>query len=106
VTSKDYPIVDGGDPDSDSISACNHAKSDYLAAEDHLARWSERNRLNGEELLVRLREAALPCDLSASVQVAQWAYEQTEKANGQVWVAERTLRHLGAAWRGCLATWG
>ena len=82
---------------------CNHAKSDYLAAEDHLAAWSERNRLNREELLARLREAALPCDLSASLQIAQWAYEQTEKANGQVWVMERTLRHLSPTWRECFA---
>jgi len=82
---------------------CNHAKSDYLAAEEHLAAWCERNRLNREELDARLREAELPCDLSASVQVARWAYEQTETANGQVWVAERTLRHLGPTWRGCLS---
>jgi 5-methylcytosine-specific restriction endonuclease McrA len=84
-------------------TACNHAKSDYLAAEEHLAAWSERNELNRDELQARLREAALPCDLSASVQVAEWAYEQTEKANGQVWVAERTLRHLGPTWRECVA---
>jgi hypothetical protein len=84
-------------------SACNHAKSDYLAAEDHLAAWSERNQVHQDELLVRLREAALPCDLSASVQVAQWAYEQTEKANGQVWVMEKMLRHLSPTWRQCFA---
>jgi 5-methylcytosine-specific restriction endonuclease McrA len=80
-------------------AACNHDKSDYLAAEDHLAAWSERNTLNRDELHARLREAALPCDLSASVQVAQWAYEQTEKANGQVWVVERVLQHLAPTWR-------
>ena len=74
-------------------ATCNHAKSDYMAAEEHLAAWSERNESNREELHARLREAELPCDLSASVQVAEWAYEQTEKANGQVWVTERTLRH-------------
>ncbi|MHB1035023.1 MAG: HNH endonuclease domain-containing protein [Pirellulales bacterium] len=84
-------------------TACNQAKADYLAAEDHLAAWSERNMLNREEILARLRESALPCDVSASVQVAQWAYEQTEKANGQVWVTERTLRHLGPNWRECFA---
>ena len=84
-------------------AACNHAKSDYLAAEDHLAVWSERNRLTQDELVARLQQAALPCDLSASVQIAEWAYEQTEKANGQVWVVERTLRHLGPTWRQCLS---
>ena len=85
-------------------NACNRAKSDYLAAEDHLAAWSERNRLNREELLVRFQGAALPCDHLASVQIAQWAYVQTETANGQVWVMERMLRHLSPAWRECFAT--
>jgi 5-methylcytosine-specific restriction endonuclease McrA len=84
-------------------AVCNRAKSDYLAAEAHLAAWSERNRLHYDELLVRLQEAALPFDLSASVQVAQWAYEQTEKANGQVWVANGKLQHLSPAWRACFA---
>ena len=84
--------------------ACNHAKSDYLAAEDHLAAWSERNRLNQDELRARL-QATAPClaTCRASVQVAQWAYEQTEQANGQVWVTERTLRHLSPTWRQCFA---
>src|SRR5262245_35842593 len=82
---------------------CNNAKSDYLAAEKHLAAWAERNRLHQEELQARLREAALPCDWSASVQIAKWVYQQTEKANGQVWVAEKVLQHLSPAWPQCLS---
>lgn len=84
-------------------NGCNAAKSDYLAAEGHLAAWSERNRQNQEELRIRLQEAALPCDWAASTQIAQWAYEQTEKANGQVWVMEKVLHHLGPTWRQCFA---
>jgi 5-methylcytosine-specific restriction endonuclease McrA len=38
--------------------SCNNAKSDYLAAEKHLAAWAERNRLHQEELQSRLQEAA------------------------------------------------
>ena len=82
---------------------CNNAKSDYLAAEKHLAAWAERNRLNQEELQSRLQAAALPCDLSASIQIARWVYQQTEKANGQVWVVEKVLQHLGPAWPQCFA---
>jgi 5-methylcytosine-specific restriction endonuclease McrA len=81
---------------------CNNAKSDYLAAEKHLAAWSERNRLHREELETRLREAALPSDWSASIQIARWVYQQTEKANGQVWVIEKVLQHLSPAWSQCL----
>jgi hypothetical protein len=82
---------------------CNRAKSDFLAAEDHLAAWAGRNREHQDELHARLVAAALPCDLMASVQVATWVYGQTEKANGQVWVEEKVLRRLGAGWLQCLA---
>src|SRR6516164_1677405 len=69
------------------------AKSDYLAAANHLAAWSERNRLHQEQLQSRLQDAALPCDMSASIQIAKWVYQQTERANGQVWVKEKVLKH-------------
>jgi hypothetical protein len=81
---------------------CNAYKSDYLADEKHLEVWAERNRTHQRELQERLVAAALPCDLSSTVQIAQWAYEQTEKAKGQVWVMEKMLQHLGASWRQCL----
>lgn len=82
---------------------CNKAKSDYLAAERHLAAWAERNHLNRAELQARLQEAALPCDPSASIQIARWVYQQTETANGQVWVMEKVLQHLSPVWPQCLA---
>jgi 5-methylcytosine-specific restriction endonuclease McrA len=82
---------------------CNNAKSDYLAAETHLAAWAGRNRLHQEELQSRLQEAALPCDLSASIQIAKWVYQQTENAHGQVWVVEKVLQHLGPGWSQCLS---
>ena len=49
--------------------------------------------------IARLQEAALPCDWAASIRITKWAYEQTEKANGQVWVMEKVLQHLGPTWR-------
>ena len=82
---------------------CNGDKSDFLAAEDHLAAWVERNRGHRAELDARLVAAALPCDLTATVQIAKWVYQQTEKANGQVWVEEKVLRHLGPTWAGSFA---
>jgi 5-methylcytosine-specific restriction endonuclease McrA len=82
---------------------CNNAKSDHLAAEQHLAAWAERNRRNRQDFEARLRGAGLPCDPAASVQIAQWVYHQTERANGQVWVAEKVLQHLGPGWPACLS---
>lgn len=82
---------------------CNNAKSDLLAAENHLMAWVERNREHQSQLQDRLISAALPCDLSASNQIAKWVYQQTEKANGQVWVEEKVLRHLDPQWGRCFA---
>ena len=82
---------------------CNNAKSDHLAAEDHLAAWIERNKLHQVELQARLVEGALPCDIMATMQIAKWVYKQTEMANGQVWVEEKVLRHLGPEWMTCFA---
>jgi hypothetical protein len=77
---------------------CNNAKSDYLAAEDHIAAWIGRNEEHRAELHDRLIQAGLPCDPTATVQIARWVYQQAEKSNGQVWVAEKILRHLGPGW--------
>jgi 5-methylcytosine-specific restriction endonuclease McrA len=82
---------------------CNSAKSDFLAAENHLAAWVRRNREHQTELHERLVAAALPCDPAASVQIARWVYHQTEKANGQVWVEKKVLRRLGPDWPQCFA---
>jgi 5-methylcytosine-specific restriction endonuclease McrA len=77
---------------------CNNSKSDYLAAERHLASWADRNRKCQEELHTRLQAAALPCDWPASIQIAKWVYYQTEEANGQVWVMKNVLEHLKPTW--------
>ncbi len=77
---------------------CNNAKSDFLAAEQHLDSWLHRNREHEAELKERLIASALPCDLGASLQIARWMYQQTEKASGQVWVTERVLKHLEPGW--------
>jgi hypothetical protein len=82
-----------------SHSSCNSSKSDHIAAEEHLGAWIEQNGVHAEELGARLLEAALPHDFEASMRIAKWAYEQTERAEGQVWVAKDVLRHLGPEWR-------
>lgn len=50
------------------------------------------------ELDGRLAEAVLPCNGAATIQIARWVYQQTEKANGQVWVAKRVMKHLAPGW--------
>lgn len=80
-------------------AGCNNSKSDYLAAVDHLGAWQERNRVHCEELVARFTAAEIISDLSASVRIARWAYEQTEQAGGQVWVTKDVLKRLGDEWR-------
>lgn len=79
--------------------SCNNSKSDFLAAEQHLGGWAERNRNHAHELEERLTSAGLMHDQYASTRIAEWAYEQVEKANGQVWVGRSSFQHLGQNWR-------
>jgi HNH endonuclease len=82
---------------------CNNAKSDYLAAEQHLAAWAVRNKECRQEFDSRLHEAGLPADFAGSVQIARWVYQQTEAARGQVWVKEKLLQHLTSLWPQCIS---
>ncbi|MCY2928734.1 MAG: HNH endonuclease [Planctomycetota bacterium] len=82
---------------------CNARKVDYLAAEEHLGAWAERNRLHGEALGRAFADASLPYDVSSSVSITRWAYRQTATAGGLVWVQDKTLKHLDPGWERLLA---
>jgi hypothetical protein len=84
-------------------TACNRAKSDFVAAERHLAAWVQRNATSGDELRERMAEAGLPTDIAASERIARWIYGQTEQAQGQVWVRETVMQRLGPSWARCFA---
>jgi hypothetical protein len=56
-----------------------------------------------DELNEGLIEASLPCDRSPTAQIARWSYHQTEKANGQMWIAKREMKHLSPGWEQYLA---
>lgn len=78
---------------------CNKSKSDHLAAEQHLGAWTIRNHESAEELVQRLGDANLPHDYSSSLRITEWAYDQVEKARGQVWLRKKVFEHLGTEWR-------
>jgi hypothetical protein len=78
--------------------ACNGKKANYLAAEEHLALWAERNRHYGNSLMAAFTDAALPSDILSSTSITRWAYKQTAGANGLVWIREKTLVHLDSRW--------
>ena len=74
---------------------CNGQKSDFLAAEEHLGAWVERNDLHGRSLNQFFAQARVANSLESSVSISRWAYSQTASANGLVWVEGDVLRHLG-----------
>jgi 5-methylcytosine-specific restriction endonuclease McrA len=84
-------------------SKCNNRKRDRIPAVEHLARWTERNARSGGEIAGALRDQ-LPVDVGCSIRVAQWAYAQTEAANGLTWVRREELEPLRAEWRVYFAT--
>jgi hypothetical protein len=78
---------------------CNSQKCDRLPATVHLAAWNERNRQFGNQIGNAMKERGVIADLPISNGVAQWAYEQTESANGLTWIRADELEPLNPRWR-------
>ena len=81
---------------------CNSSKSDLLAAEEHLERWTKRNLTRREELETRFDESNVPYDLPTSYKLAHYAYSQVYRNGGQVWVQARERRLLSPNWESIL----
>jgi hypothetical protein len=81
-------------------SSCNQDKRDMLAANGHLQRWVERNDKEASALGQIFDSARFPFDADASSSVAEWAYENAERAHALVWVRRngQTAR-LSGHWR-------
>lgn len=77
---------------------CNGRKRDYLAAEPHLAAWTQRNAEHGQVLSNHCQQGKLPSSMASSVSIAHWAYSQTANVNGLVWVEGDMLTHLIGQW--------
>ncbi len=82
---------------------CNSSKSDLLAAEEHLERWTERSLIYRNELEEGFDERKVLHDWPVTRQIASWAYGQVHKAGGQVWVEAKKLRPLSEDWRRILS---
>lgn len=83
---------------------CNSSKSDLLAAEEHLERWTLRHHDCRNVLEDTFDERDILHDWPATRKVARWAYGQAHQAGRQVWVGAKVeLRRLSGAWRGILA---
>ena len=77
---------------------CNGAKSDMLAAEEHLHRWAGIQKDHGAGLMNAFQERGIISELSVSLRVTQWAYAQTFQTNGMTWRRGKELAHLSEQW--------
>lgn len=79
--------------------SCNRHKREYLAAEDHLHSWVARNDRSSCELSQFFDEKGIQSNLSSSMQITRWAYEQAANSGAHVWVAGDKTKPLGGYWR-------
>jgi hypothetical protein len=78
--------------------ACNEAKSNILAAYDHLERWTVRNLDHAKTLDSEFHARRLFHDLRASG--TRWAYTVAEESQSKVWQSRQSgLVDLDARWR-------
>ena len=68
---------------------CNSSKSDLLAAEKHLERWTERTRTRRDELEEGFDQLRVLHDWPKSRQIAHWAYGQAHNARRKAWVGPK-----------------
>jgi hypothetical protein len=80
--------------------AANAAKSDHLAAEEHLERWLRRSVEHRDALAERFDARRLPHSLEGSLRIAEWGYASAAAMQAPVWVRGREMRPLAPGWRG------
>lgn len=86
--------------------SCNEAKSDRLAATEHLSKWMNRNCGNGEMLAKEFDRNKVAHDLNIANRIAFWAYSQTNAVNGLTWRDDNVLVPLGEEWETILDVTG
>jgi hypothetical protein len=77
---------------------CNGAKADHLAAAQHLRRWTERNRCDGEHLRRQFITAGINQDLLTSSRIAAWAYSKASSVGAMTWIKSRSFEPLPPDW--------
>ena len=81
-------------------ASCNQDKRDMLAATGHLQRWLERNDNQNPALTQIFDAARFPFDADASLSVAEWAYQNAERAHALVWVRKKgQTARLSGEWQ-------
>jgi hypothetical protein len=85
-------------------SGCNTAKSDHLAAVEHLERWCYRNGDIGERLGKSFDKVGIIHDQVASQTVAEWAYSRAFAVGAETFKAKNVFEPLLGRWKDAFQT--
>ena len=83
------------------VLACgpvNRKKSNHIAAEEHLEKWTRFCLANHETLVEGFDRIGIPHKLPSSLQIARWCYTSAQKAQAQVWLEGTSLGKLSDVW--------
>jgi hypothetical protein len=79
--------------------SCNSRKSDLLAAEPHLERWTSFIADHDSDIQLLGAKAGLLVDRPTTIAVAEWSYGHAERVNAEVWVGGTEYGRLSGTWR-------
>jgi hypothetical protein len=70
-------------------------KSNYLASEQFLQQWQERNYLHDQSIVREISQLGFLTDLQRSHRVADWAYKQAIENEYLVWLGGKDKQIYG-----------
>jgi len=73
---------------------CNSQKSNYLASEQFLQKWQERNYLHDQSIVREISQFGFLTDIQCSHRVADWAYKQAIENEYLVWLGGKDKQIL------------
>lgn len=73
---------------------CNSQKSNYLASEQFLNQWLERNYLHDQLITQEVSQLGFLTDMQRSHRVADWAYRQAVENEYLVWLGGKDKKIL------------
>jgi len=77
---------------------CNNQKRGMLAARLHLEHWLEQIDRHGQEIGTLLAAEGFIADVTGSVSVTRWAYQQAASASGNAWISGKLTEPVGSAY--------
>lgn len=80
-------------------SSCNEAKSNRLAANQHLERWCSRNREIGQDLSNEFNRIGINHDINASKMIAEWAYNRAYTVGAETFRSKGVFERLPQNWK-------